>query len=376
MCNVLSKSKLRSCTGCSACKLICPQKAISIELNDEGFYSPIINKDLCNNCSLCKTVCYKFKEETFFTRESYQKTKVYAVMTEDWNFTKTVSTVGVAYKLSETALKKGYNVISVIQDYEQNSCKHLIISNEKDLELTKGSKYIQSYCSDAFEQIDFDKKYIVFGTPCQIFGLKQIVNFKKKEHNFIFVDLYCIGIPTIYLWNGYKKYLEKEVLEEKIKKINFKDKSESWHKYSMLAECEFGKIYKESVHEDLFYKFFLRKVCFNRPCYNCHFRHDSIFSDIRLGDFWGEKYYSNDNGVGLVVVNSQKGEGIFSEIKNFYKIEENEIDEIYKSQRFNEYAMPKERVNIIKDLKNEVHLKKVYTKYEMDKINYKVERKK
>lgn len=35
------------CTGCSACKTICPQKCISMKWDKEGFYYPIINHDIC-----------------------------------------------------------------------------------------------------------------------------------------------------------------------------------------------------------------------------------------------------------------------------------------------------------------------------------------
>ena len=39
-----------NCTGCCACKNICPRKAIKIELNKEGFYQYIIDKNKCINC--------------------------------------------------------------------------------------------------------------------------------------------------------------------------------------------------------------------------------------------------------------------------------------------------------------------------------------
>ena len=47
----------KTCSGCSACFNICPQRAISMEENAEGFLYPQIDKDKCNNCGLCTKIC-------------------------------------------------------------------------------------------------------------------------------------------------------------------------------------------------------------------------------------------------------------------------------------------------------------------------------
>lgn len=45
------------CCGCTACKSICPKKAISMKEDEEGFLYPIVDKNKCINCGLCKKVC-------------------------------------------------------------------------------------------------------------------------------------------------------------------------------------------------------------------------------------------------------------------------------------------------------------------------------
>ena len=45
------------CFGCAACFSICPTSAISMEENDEGFRSPIIDDSACINCGKCLRVC-------------------------------------------------------------------------------------------------------------------------------------------------------------------------------------------------------------------------------------------------------------------------------------------------------------------------------
>lgn len=45
------------CTGCSACANLCPTRAISMSLNENGFYRPSIDTALCTRCSACVKIC-------------------------------------------------------------------------------------------------------------------------------------------------------------------------------------------------------------------------------------------------------------------------------------------------------------------------------
>lgn len=45
------------CSGCGACYAICPQKAIEMVENEEGFLYPQINGDKCVECGKCETLC-------------------------------------------------------------------------------------------------------------------------------------------------------------------------------------------------------------------------------------------------------------------------------------------------------------------------------
>lgn len=49
--------KKAECCGCAACYSICPNEAITITKDLEGFDYPYIDKKKCNECGLCKKVC-------------------------------------------------------------------------------------------------------------------------------------------------------------------------------------------------------------------------------------------------------------------------------------------------------------------------------
>ena len=49
--------KKEDCCGCTACFAICPQEAISMVEDDEGFEYPLIDEKKCVRCYLCMKVC-------------------------------------------------------------------------------------------------------------------------------------------------------------------------------------------------------------------------------------------------------------------------------------------------------------------------------
>lgn len=49
--------KKKECCGCSACYAICPQNAIEMIIDAEGFEYPQIIEKKCINCGMCQKVC-------------------------------------------------------------------------------------------------------------------------------------------------------------------------------------------------------------------------------------------------------------------------------------------------------------------------------
>lgn len=45
------------CCGCTACASICPQKAITMVEDEEGFDYPQIDETICIRCGVCVKVC-------------------------------------------------------------------------------------------------------------------------------------------------------------------------------------------------------------------------------------------------------------------------------------------------------------------------------
>lgn len=50
------------CYGCGSCRSICPQNAIELRVDEQGFKYPEINRDICIDCGLCEKACQIGKE--------------------------------------------------------------------------------------------------------------------------------------------------------------------------------------------------------------------------------------------------------------------------------------------------------------------------
>ncbi|MCX0368754.1 Coenzyme F420 hydrogenase/dehydrogenase, beta subunit C-terminal domain [Clostridium perfringens] len=324
--NNINVKGLNECSGCTVCKLACPTNAIDMKFNTKGFFEPKVNLDKCVDCGLCKKVCYKYFDVSKYKGNNIKDTKTYAMWNTNEKIRLESSSGGVCTEIIKYAIKNEYNVIGCTYNTEKKIAEHIIIENENDIYKIIGSKYLQSNFSNILDIINLKKKYVIIGTPCQIYGIKELVKSKKKEKNFIFIDFFCHGIPSYNLWN---KYIN-QVVKVKIEKINFREKSNGWHDFCININ---NGEYKKDNKEDLFFKAFLSNLCLNNSCYNCKFRFNKIYSDIRLGDFWGEEYKCDKKGVSIVVTSNDKGEEVLDSIsENFLKKEEKNFNSLKKSQ--------------------------------------------
>lgn len=319
-------SILKDCYGCGTCSSICPHNIIKMVENKNGFYSPkIIEEHKCTNCGICLSVC------SFTSEIKYNNTnlKSYASWSNNPEIRHNASSGGIGYELALQALKEGYKFCGVRYNTNSHRAEHYICNTIEDLKDSLGSKYIPSYTEDAFKQINFNDKYIVFGTPCQIASLRLLIKKKKKEDNFILVDFFCHGVPSLKMWD---KYISETGIKDKkeINIIKWRDKKTGWHdSWRIVATDKNDKeIYRsKKVNEDLFYEYFLGHYALSPCCINsCKFKKNNTLADIRIGDLWGDEYKNEENGVSGLICYTPKGEDLISNIKNAtFIVHNNEI---------------------------------------------------
>ena len=349
----------KKCSGCGGCLIVCPQQCISLKLNDKGFYKANIDNTKCINCGLCEKVCPMNATICNKLGES----QLYSAYSCDQVIRNSSSSGGVAYLLAEFGLKNNYIICGSAYDYYLNEAKHILVDNVQDLHLIQGSKYLQSR-TEIFEKIVHiarekkDIKVMVFGTPCQISALRKVVKLYKIEKQFLLIDIFCHGVPSYLLWNEYLFWIKKKGINiDKIKSICFRDKAYSWHEYFMHIVTDDGE-YIENRKKDPFLKIFSMGVVNQMECFTCQYRNKSA-ADIRLGDYWGERYKSSEDGYSMVLLNTEKGREIFKCFAETNSIvyEEMPIDDRY-GQQHDDYPIPQyyERTFVLlKDNKHSMH---------------------
>ena len=314
MINITDKSK---CCGCTACACICPQKAITMFPDGMGFLYPVVDYDKCTNCGLCEKVC-AFNPD--YNRDNnFEQPDVYAVRHKDIAEVETSRSGAVFIALSDWIIENGGVVYGA--GYERYfRVVHKRATNKQERNEFKGSKYVQSDLNDVFLQIRGDLKrgikVLFSGTPCQTSGLLSFLKTVRQDvSNLFVVDLVCHGVPSPYVWRDYLKYIENKY-NDKIVSVNFRDKSRiGWtaHKESFVLSS--GKCICRSTYTDLFYK----HLMFRHSCGVCHFTNFQHPSDVTIADFWGwqnvdNEINSDDKGVSLLLINTNKGKILFNDI--------------------------------------------------------------
>lgn len=325
------------CTGCGACKNICPKKCIELREDNEGFAYPVINKEKCINCKLCEKACPAMNRKK---DEQRKPQSVWAAYSLDKD-TRYMSTSGGAFtEIAKYILKMSGVFYGAAYD-EIHNVHHIRIDSEDKLPLIRQSKYLQSNIGDVFSSIKNDLEtglYVGFcGTPCQCSGLKAFLG--KDYPKLLVVDFICHSICSPKAYQYYLRDIEKQY-GASISRVWFKNKETTWKNFSLRIDFkDKTEYYRKTCKNDPYFESFLKyRVCSRPSCHNCQFKGTDRAADITLADFWQLKWKNPalgeddmKNGVSLIIVNSEKGQYIFDIFaKNQMYVEEHTLEEAIK----------------------------------------------
>ena len=305
------------CTGCLACFNTCSHTAIELHKDDEGFIYPEINVDVCVDCGLCKSVCPIIDGTQNIM---HKPIATYAAWNKDKKVVRNSSSGGLFTTIAEWVLSQDGVVYGAAFD-ENMQVEHIRIEKRTDLVKLRGSKYVQSYIGDNYKFAKKDLKqgkWVLFsGTPCQIAGLKKLINEMDCER-LLTIDIVCHGVPSPIMFEEYKKSLERKY-QSKMVYYSFRDKQWSWNHFNTKALFENKKEYLGTWEEDIFMRGFLREYFLRPACHTCNFAKIDRCGDFTLADFWGYRGKSgekidDDRGVSMVLVNTQKASTILRSV--------------------------------------------------------------
>jgi len=303
---MINLPKEDSCTGCSACRDICPKKAISMTYDAAGFRYPVIDYDKCIECHLCEKRCPALSIEDI--NNPYLKS--FAGYTSNHDVLTNTTSGGFATELSALIIAENGIVAGVKYNSDCIHAEYSFATNSQELKAFCGSKYVQSEKNGIFLKIrDFlkeGKKILFIGCPCDIAGLLSVIGNTSKE-NLLTCELVCMGVTSPKIGEEYGKYIQNKY-HSQISSICARSKDKGWFVPTLKVQLTSGG----TVIEPLFASYFGRGFqIYNRPsCFNCKYRGTNGLADIRIGDFWGikktDKYWNKD-GVSCIFVRTEKG---------------------------------------------------------------------
>lgn len=356
-CKVSAPPKIMhsECCGCFACKEICPEGAIQMVRNNEGFYYPQVN-DSCTNCNLCVEACIKLEyPQTVLYEPDYPK--AYCAMNTVDALRKQTTSGGVFPLIAQYVIeqKKGI-VVGAAYDEDLNVIP-TIASDMEQVKAFYGMKYVKAELEGVYPKVKqaLEKhQYVVYtGLPCECAGLKAFL--QKDYDNLFLIDRLCHSAPSPKVFKKYVEYIGNKY-DSKVTNVRFRDKSRGWliHKTSIAFEFADRKPLIVNARRNNYFRNYLNDNISMPGCANCSYLVRNRVGDITLGDFWGidkmDKGMFDNNGASLVLVNTNKGAMMLDIIKNQLRIKPMTMGQAFKYNYKRPMKLTNERGKIFERL--------------------------
>lgn len=366
-------SILNDCYGCGVCVAACPVNIIKLCENNDGFYSPVIDEqNKCIECGRCLKVCAFNHNEV--AQHDFEIV-TYASWSKDGIIRARCSSGGLGFEIGKKLIEEGYKAVGVRYNPSTERAEHFIADSTNEFMPSVGSKYIPSDTT-VFRDIDPKQRYLVTGTPCQIDSFRRYIQLCRKEDNFVLMDFFCHGVPTLHLWDKYLTTVKRTI--GNVTFASWRNKSTGWHdSWSIqadtdpselnyhtsydLTDVERPHLYSSRMSDgDLFYKFFLGNYCLNKCCYKtCKYKMQKSAADIRIGDLWGSTFAKNQEGVTATIAFTPKGKDIISSLQARCDCIHIDTDTAMEGQMRHNAILPPIRDKIIKALAENETLEKI-----------------
>lgn len=320
--NICSEDK---CTGCGLCAAKCPKSAISLELVGLH-YRPVIDQKKCVDCNLCQRSCPVNAPLVLNSSEACFA----AWSKDDYDHFESASG-GIATTLAKTFIAHGGYVAGCAWDKDLRATT-IVTNGVNELEKIRKSKYVHNYfAKDAykaiFDLLKNDKKVLFIGVPCQCAAIKKFT--ENFTNNLFICDLLCHGAAS-------PKLLQDHIASFHRKGLVFSDITFRGGDY----DCNFclwndnkELVYKSGQYIDPYFFSFMRHTMYRASCLSCAYAKCERIGDLTLADFWGldekivQKYDLHKKGVNLVLLHTEKGRELLSQIKEKIVIFERNVQE-------------------------------------------------
>jgi len=323
------------CCGCGACEAVCPVDAISMKLDEEGFWRASVNEDKCISCGKCRKVCPLIHHESALPVE---QGKLYSFKTQDEGQLMRSSSGGAGATIAAAASSDGAYVLGCAFEDGCGAVGKLVSPGDSEgLSSLAGSKYTQEEVRDELKRaVDCDGPLFVFGTPCQIQAARNLFG---GRDDVTYIDFVCHGVPSRHLLNRYADWLNHCFgLDQQKLHIDFRYKPRGWRERYIYTSDGSSESCR-SQHEDPYFLLFEAGQCYGQSCYECPWRATSA-ADLRMADYWGPRFSKDKTGVSMLLVSTERGEKILAYLRQAGAVSEQPFSDYIKCQQTKNFRMP------------------------------------
>lgn len=299
------------CTGCEACVSGCPQKALTMKMDGEGFFYPVVDDKQCTRCGLCEKLCPVATPQRVSRNPLPENVWAGSHLEKE---TRLASASGGAFSAIVEQVKPDavYGTAWIAPDSAA-----VIRTAPEDMAPLRNSKYVQSRVDDAYQKVKQDlaqgKTVLFSGTPCQIGGLLAFLG--KRTENLVTVEIICHGAASPGVFQDYLLQIARRA-GKKVKSYVFREKHTSrgeWEAFHTAIRYDDGTV--QRTYFDPFTHLFLSKRILRPSCATCPYSGmDAHAADIIIGDYWGCNEYNPElyekTGVSVVLALTWQGREI------------------------------------------------------------------
>lgn len=320
------------CTGCAACRDVCPKQCIIMKPDDMDALHPSIDPNVCIDCKLCQKTCPNNRDVAFYTTQ-----KVWAAWSKDGAVRHTSASGGIACELYKHWLKNGGVAVGVIYEREKG-CHFVLIEDESVLADVQNSKYTFSDTNQIYkiikDKLIADTPVLFIGVPCQVAGL---YGFLKKDYaNLTTVDIICHGMPPAAYLEQHINSIERRKKEHTYK-LFFRDPKYYTYTFTLYNKAAKAFYKKKVLNTDNYQLGYHKALIYRENCYQCHYARSERISDLTIGDFSGlgkcTSFEYDKHNVSCILQNTDKGANLLKAIgEQIYK-EERPKDEAFEYEK-------------------------------------------
>lgn len=322
------------CTGCAACKDVCPKQCITMQPDDLDALHPVVDESICINCGLCEKTCPNNRELSYKLPH-----KVLAAWSNDNEVRRTSASGGIACELYHYWIKNGGVATGVVFDRDEG-CHFILLENESDIKAVQNSKYTFSDTAGIYkvvkQKLQAGISVLFIGVPCQVAGL---YGFLKKEYdNLTTVDIICHGMPpATYLEQHIKNIEDKK--KEYTCQLFFRDPKYYTYTYTFTLKNNNGKEFynKKVLTRDNYQLGYHRALIYRENCYSCNYAREERISDLTIGDFSGLGRFApfeyDKHNVSCILENTDKGSALLKKLNGALSMFERPACEAFEVEK-------------------------------------------